>query len=210
MTTQYAPRYRWLILAVAMTLGATGLSAQHLLLSVNSRAGAQCGPAIAGMLDQQGTETRLRDAGFQITKARNAILSHEVNCTVTQKTTAIQQCLQLSELLAVPSQSRAVQLATQWRECKQYSCAGAACGNAIHAGLSGLESLFIDNFRRTSNPPADPAPTSAADVPAPRVTTSATARLAGIRTHGVSLYYLSYILACFLVMFRWEIRRHAR
>ena len=201
MHHQYTGPYRALALTWLAAFGAGSASGQHLLLSVRAQAGELCRPAISSVLDPQGTEARLRAVGFQISRARNATLAHEVNCTVERKTVAVEQCLSLSEFVAVPSQSRAVQLRKPWRECKIYSCVGAACGNAVSAGLRDLEGVFLANFHPPTNAVAEPAP-------APTVKQPAAPVVAGIP--GVPLYYLCYILTCITVMFRWQICKHTR
>jgi|SRR5215472_160201 len=210
MQEQYSGPFRALALAWLFAFGAGSLSSQHLLLSVRAQASPQCGPAVSNMLDPQGTEGRLRALGFQIARARNATLVHEVNCTVDRRTIAVQQCLSLSEFVAVPSQSRAVQLAKQWRECKTYSCVGAACSNAVSAGLRDLEGVFLANFHPQPNAIADATLSAAEFAPAaPTVERSAGPFLiAGIP--GISLYYLCYILLCITVIFWWQFRKHAR
>ena len=210
MHHQYSGSYRALALTWLAAFSAGSVSGQHLLLSVRAQAGEQCRPAISSVLDPQGTEARLRALGFQISRARNATLAHEVNCTVERKTVVVEQCLSLSEFVAVPSKSRSVQLLKPWRECKTYSCVGAAaCGNAVSAGLRDLEGLFVANFHRPTNAVAEPAPkTGAIPPPAPTVKPPAPPVVAGIP--GASLYYLCYILTCITVMFRWQICKHTR
>jgi hypothetical protein len=200
---------RAFVLAWLSAFSSGSLSGQHLLLSVRAQADAQCSPAVTNALDPQGTEARLRAVGFQIARARNATLAHEVNCTVDRRTVAVHQCLSLSEFVAVPFQSRAVQLAKPWRECKTYSCVGAACGDAVSAGLRDLEARFLANVHPQANVIADLRPNTPPYTPAPpAVKRSAGAFVAGIP--GASLYYLCYILTCMTVFFRWQVCKHAR
>jgi len=202
MPKQYG-EYRISALALVLTFGASGLSAQHLLLSVSAHAGSQCATAISSALDQQGTEARLRAVGFQITKARNAILAHEVDCSVYNKRVVVQQCLALSEFVAGGSESRAVQLATRWRECKTYKCAGAACGESVAAGLGDLEALFATGFSRRVDETADPASKSTGSAAALRIGDRSTGRSEGVPNG--ALYYVAYILVCITVLFRWSL-----
>jgi len=209
MPKQYGD-YRISALALVLTFGASGLSAQHLLLSVSAHAGSQCGSAISSMLDQQGTEARLRAVGFQISNARNATLAHEVECSVDQRTVSVQQCLALSEFVAGTSESRAVQLATKWRECKAYKCAGKACSESVSAGLSDLEGLFATSFSNRNDATVGPAPTRIAPAPVSQpANSSAIPAIGGIP--GAALYYGCYILICITVIFRWSLANsHAK
>jgi len=201
MQPHYTRRYRTLTLAWMLSLGASCLSGQHLLLSVSAHAAPQCGPAVSSMLDPQGTEARLQTAGFRIAKARNASLVHNVNCVVDKKAVAVEQCLALSEFVAAPSQSRGVQVTTKWRECKVHACIGAACGASVTTGLRELESLFITNFQDHKAAAAAPAP-RAPNLPyQPSAAETMTTRV---------IFYLSYILICITVMFRWQFFKHAR
>jgi hypothetical protein len=209
MHPQYSGPYRALALFWLAAFGAGSLPGQHLLLSVRAQAGEQCGPAVSNMLDAQGTEARLRALGFQIARARNATLAHEVNCTIDRRAVLVEQCLSLSEFVAVPSQSRAVQLAKPWRECKTYSCVGAECGTAVSAGLRDLEALFVAAFHPPTKAAADPAPKNVPLTPATHtVKRSGPLVIAGIP--GASLYFLCYILTCITVFFRWQFCKHAR
>ena len=204
MLTQLAGQYRTLIAACGLALSASTLSAQHLLLSVQAKAGPQCGPAISSGLDQQGTEARLRAVGFQIAKARSATLYHEVECSVERKTVTVHQCLTLSEFVAAPSQSRAVQLTTRWRECKAYACYGTACAASVSSGLSELEGLFATTFGSRNDATVDPKPTRHEDERASETASSSLIRSIG-HIPGPALYYICYILVCITVMFRWSL-----
>jgi hypothetical protein len=157
------------------------------------------------MLDPQGTESRLRAAGFQVARAaRNATVVHEVTCAVERKTVAVQQCLSLSEFVAAPAQSRSVQLVERWRQCKTYACTGGACSDAVSAGLRDLEGLFLANFHTQTGAIVGITEST----PAAPTAKSPGGRLAG-GSPGVSLYYLCYILTCITVLFRWEFRKHS-
>jgi hypothetical protein len=194
------------IFAVAFVLafGASGLSAQHLLLSVNARAGSACSATISGALDPQGTEARLRAVGFQITKARNATLAHEVDCTVDNRTVAIHQCLALSEFIAAALGSRAVQAVARWSECKDYTCSAAACTQSVSDGLSDLEALFATRFIQQNDAGAEAKPSGIASEHAPQAGSAAVRQLSG-RLPTPALYYVCYILVCITVLFRWSI-----
>jgi len=202
MPKQYAGYRAW-ALAWLLVFGASALPAQHLLLSVSVHAGSQCGANISSALDQQGTEARLRAVGFQITNARNAILAHEVDCSVDNKTVAVQQCLALSEFVASGG-SRTVQLATRWRECKAYTCAGAECSASVANGLGELEALFATGFVRQVDDTAGPDRSSSGSASALRID-GASGHSGRDGVPNAAIFYICYILVCITVLFRWSL-----
>jgi hypothetical protein len=214
-----APRTRlgwvWAIRCCLFLLSLFSVTAQSLRLSVAVRAGDSCGPAIAGPASQEGIEGQLRDAGFTVAKAHSASLAAETDCTPVNKRPksgelAVHQCLALSEVVTAPSKSRGLAMATTWRECESYTCTGRACEASMRSGLRKLVDVFAGDFRNRRGVPAPAAAISSAR-PATAVGAMSTdSALAPLGPETVRVYYVVYILACIMVLFRWEWCKHQR
>src|SRR5438128_1661780 len=87
------------------------LSAQKATISVSSRVTEACGSSVVASAAQRQLEASLRDAAFQIAKVNAASVGSEVDCVAVpahgkSRTTAIHQCLALSQVVSLPAQAR--------------------------------------------------------------------------------------------------------
>ncbi|MCU1234710.1 MAG: hypothetical protein JWP63_2677 [Candidatus Solibacter sp.] len=189
-----------------LVLALSRLWAEDLTLFVNGRIGESCRAAIAAPVIQEAIETQLRDAGFPLAKARTATLGSEIDCVsvkvekmASQKVSA-RQCVSLSQIVSVPSEVRTA-LATTWRQCQSYTCAGKGCEPLALAAARNLVGAFIAAQRERS---------------AREMKAVAGAVAAVDRTASAPLppdlkfpYYCLYIMTCMAVLFRWQWVRHA-
>ncbi len=192
----------------------TGLPAGGLILSVTPNVATGCGTAIAGPVIQQDAEAQLRASGITVSKLHNAGLAADVDCvpvaTAGRTTgTAVHQCLSLSQIVALPGQDRGVTLATTWRKCQSYPCAGRNCEAAIRSGQRNLVDAFLADLRERAAQPTRPQPGAANMSRVPGgAPASAFASALDVALSPAVLIYLLYIMTCLAVLGRWQHRRH--
>ena len=194
--------------------GGAPVIAQEAHVSVASQIGPGCGTIFSTSPFQQEAEAQLREAGITVSRVHTAALASGLDCVPVApdgggRSLAVHQCLSLSQVVSVPSQANGVTIATTWRQCQQYTCAGRQCDAFARTGQRALVEEFLADFRERSG-----GRTAAAPSPAP-AKAAFEAAVAGpvyieiprpVLKLGVVFYGL-YILTCIAVLVRWEVGR---
>jgi len=196
-------------LGVTLLVGGTPLAAQEARLSAASQIGQGCGTAFSTFALQQDAETQLREAGIAVSRVHTAALATNLDCVPVSgaRAVAVHQCLGLSQVVSVPGQGSGVTMATTWRQCQQYTCAGKQCEALARGSQRNLLTAFLGDFREqfTKRAPAAPlAPVQASVAPDPGPVYLAIPRPV-LKLSAV--FYTLYILTCIAVLVRWEFCR---
>jgi hypothetical protein len=180
-------------------------------MSVASNIGRGCGDLVPPSVLQQDVEARLRGLGVTISSVHSAQLAVDVDCVGVGPGTrmsgvAVHQCLGLSEVVSVPSNDGRAMLATTWRQCQSYTCAGAKCKPLARTGLQTLIDSCLGDFQERHLARQGGQPPHAAKRAAVATVSSAYPETSP-RMVGRVLFYSLYIMVCVSVMVYWQCRK---
>lgn len=196
-------RYGLLLLALSAALGQEPAQpvpapGESLRLWVVSQPVRICGTAVPLSALQPDVEDQLRAAGLAVSRARNAELSLDLNCSTlvgSGWTTDMRACLSFSAAGAP---------APLWRKCESYTCRRQECEGLARAGLNSLVDWFVLSRELEGGAPAAAHPAAAG----PTRVEGRSAVLASVGP-GPSpgariLFYGSYILVGLAVLAQWR------
>src|SRR5579862_4399781 len=161
----FASRERAVILLLAAVLfsapvGSAQASPQALTVWLSSEIAPSCEASTVQASLQADMETQLRSAGITVSRVHAAALKNDADCvpvsTAGHTTMAVHQCLALSQGVSLAPEPRDVTLATTWRKCQSYTCAGQKCEALMRSQTRELVNAFIADHPAPSAPPAPP------------------------------------------------------
>jgi hypothetical protein len=172
--------------------------AATLRISTSATVAKSCGNTLHPPILQQAADDRLHNEGFSLSNPYNAQLVLDVDCVPVKQDSRVAgmvayACLNLSELVSAPSDGKS-QLATTWRKCQSFTLTDQRGDAAVRAGLGQLMTSFLEDLQtRTANAIA----VSRTAPEPPEIGDPNMAR---------KVFFLSYIMACVMVMFIWHRR----
>jgi hypothetical protein len=197
----------WLA-AVLLLVCAAPLLAQNTNLALVSQIGTGC-DTLRPLALQQDSETRLRASGIATWRLSTSRLTAEFDCTPVAPASrtaklAIRHCLNLSELAAAPGHANGMTIATTWKQCQSYTCAGRQCAASASTAQVALVDGFLSDYRkrRAAQTPTPQPPAGHRDSVA-SLTPPYPGPVSPLLNPNV-IFYLLYILLCIAVLARWE------
>jgi hypothetical protein len=123
---------------------------------------------------------------------------------------AVHQCLTLDQPVALPSHTSRMALATTWRKCDSYTCAGRKCQVAALSQLRAQETAFmsdlpaLNSVARAMLHAGPPPPAAHRMAHQDRRDIPSAFTIYRINPNLVAAYYLVYMVTCCAVMVRWQ------
>jgi len=206
-----AQRYFLALGAALLLLGGSPLMAQEANLSVASQVGQGCGAAISTPALQQDVESQLREAGIGVSRVHSAALTTDVDCVpvyggASAGGVAVHLCLSLSQVVSMPSHSNGMAMATTWRQCQGYTCAGGQCGTYARTSQRGLVDAFLADFRARAARQGRSAESQRESGGQSPLQASFAAPPDLVSKLSV-VFYALYIVTCLVVFVRWQMAR---
>lgn len=204
----------------AQDLRPAKLAGQSLTVAVTADIAQRCGNTISAPLIQD-VASELRRANISVAKVHNAELTTAIDCAPARAHNqrhheAVQYCVGLSQVIAVPTAPGRHTLATTWRQCGSTTCTTGTCDTLLRAEVHNLVTAVITDLHDTGNSASSgPAPRPPPATPA-HEPTQAHADSIGSRnpmnlpvplTRSTVIYFL-YIITCLGVLLQWEYRKY--